>query len=736
LARAIFPPQILITSPALALTASLAHARNGAIATSAKGMAMARGKAADFMVLGVRALLSGVAVALALGFAAVVLAGNAQAAGTVTLDDARTGELLLSTGTPGRYTVAPTVETEVAIRVTGMIARTRVTQSFHNAGDDFVEGIYVFPLPENAAIDHLQLVIGQRVIEAEIQEKANARRTYEAAKAQGKKAALVEQQRPNLFTNSVAHIGPNEMVRVTLEYQQSLAYDAGRYKLRFPLAVTPRYVPMKAPVESLPEEPKAAQADDEPLAMPAYAVSDGSYLVNPVDIAVSIDAGVPLGEVASSYHDADVSHPDSEHALVTLRKDQEEADHDFELTWSLAPGAAPQGAVFTENVGERAYALLMLVPPAPDAIEKAAFAATPRETILIVDTSGSMQGTSIQQAKAALDEALDRLTGRDRFNVVEFNSVTRPMWPQALPATRENVAAAHAWVAKLRADGGTEMAPALSFALDGSDTPGYLRQVVFMTDGGVENEDALLRLISQRLGRSRLFTVGIGSAPNSHFMTKAAQFGRGTFTYIGDVREVHEKMSQLLAKIEAPVLQDVQVRWADGTPVETFPERVPDLYLGEPVLVSASAASFAGTVIVSGMRGNQPWSVALTPSSSPTASGVGALWARAKIASLMDAMRRGGDADPLRAQVMQVALEHHLVSAYTSLVAVDVTPTAPPGAGKSALVKASLPRGSAPGAIPQTDTPAALQLLLGLLALAAAAVVAFIGRGAGVARPA
>jgi Ca-activated chloride channel family protein len=218
-------------------------------------------------------------------------------------------------------------------------------------------------------------------------------------------------------------------------------------------------------------------------------------------------------------------------------------------------------------------------------------------------------------------------------------------------------------------------------------------------------------------------------------MTKAAQFGRGTFTYIGDVREVHEKMSRLLEKIEAPVLQDVQVRWADGTPVETFPERVPDLYLGEPVLVSASAASFAGTVIVSGMRGNQPWSVALAPSSA-TASGVGALWARAKIASLMDAMRRGSDADSIRAQVVQVALEHHLVSAYTSLVAVDVTPTAPPGGGKSALVKASLPRGSAPGAIPQTDTPAALQLLLGLLALAAAAIVAFIGRGARVARPA
>ncbi|HET7548160.1 MAG TPA: marine proteobacterial sortase target protein [Usitatibacter sp.] len=696
-----------------------------------------------FIVLGVRALLSGIAVALALGFAAIVLAGNAQAAQTVKLGDARTGALLLGTATPGEYVMAPTVETEVAISVTGMVARTRLTQSFHNPGTEFVEGIYVFPLPEKAAVDHLELRIGQRVIEGEIREKGEARQVYEKAKSEGRKAALVEQQRPNLFTNSVAHIGPNEMVRVTIEYQQSLAYENGRYRLRFPLAVTPRYVPAQAPIESLPDEPKARLtfpgamdgANPEALLQPAFALADGSALVNPVDIAVAIDAGVPLGEVSSSYHDMRVEQPDADHAMVTLVKDQEEADHDFELTWTLAATAAPQAAMFTETRGGRDYALLMVLPPEPDAAQKAAFSRVPRETILIVDTSGSMQGTSIAQAKAALSDALDRLTERDRFNVVEFNSVTRPLWPQALPATPANLEAARAWIAKLRADGGTEMAPALSFALDGSDTPGFLRQVVFMTDGGVSNEDELLRLIAQRLGRSRLFTVGIGSAPNGHFMTKAAQFGRGTFTYIGDVREVHEKMAALLEKIDAPVLQDVEIRWADGTPVETFPERVPDLYLGEPVFVSASGATFARTVIVSGTSGNQPWSVALTPSSSPSASGVGALWARAKIASLMDAMRRGGDTSALRAQVVQVALEHHLVSAFTSLVAVDVTPTAA-GVAKTAMVKTALPRGYEAGSIPQTDTPATLQLLLGLLALGAAAIVAVVGINAPRARPA
>jgi Ca-activated chloride channel family protein len=683
----------------------------------AANRSVARAALMDFMVLGGKALMSGIVVAVVLAFAAVLLAASAEAA-TVTLNDPKSGALLIRTGTAGEYTIAPTVETEVAIHVTGMIARTRVTQAFHNPGDEFVEGVYVFPLPEKAAVDHLRMRIGERVIEGQIKEKEEARRTYETAKREGRKAALVEQQRPNLFTNSVAHIGPKEMVRISIEYQQSLAYENGEYRLRFPLAVTPRYVPVSEKRGESEPDSSILHAD---FADPAFGP------VNPVDIVVVIDAGVPLASVKSSYHDATVQKQDGRRTLIYLVKEQEEADRDFELTWSLAPGAAPQAALFTETIADTGYALLMVVPPQPTAVEKAAFERVPRETILIADTSGSMQGASMEQAKAALVHALGTLTERDRFNVVEFNSVTRTLWPDALPATATNVRTAKAWVERLRANGGTEMMPALTFALTNRETPGYLRQVVFMTDGAVGNEDALFRLITEKLGNSRLFTVGIGSAPNSYFMTKAAQFGRGTFTHIGDVREVREKMTALFGKLEAPVLQDVTIAWADGTAVETFPARVPDLYLGEPILISASARAFAGTVIVSGKRGSQPWSVALTPTSDQT--GVGALWARAKIASLMDEITRGADAATVRPHVVKVALEHHLVSAYTSLVAVDVTPTGP-SFTKTALVTASLPKGwgANGGTIPQTDTAATLQLLMGLLALSAAAFVGVIGR--------
>jgi Ca-activated chloride channel family protein len=513
---------------------------------------------------------------------------------------------------------------------------------------------------------------------------------------------------------------------VTIEYQQTLAYDNGEYRLRFPLAVTPRYIPASATPDAMPDVSKAVEAEgvDGPPQMPAYANDAQGRLVNPVDIAVVIDAGVPLASVVSSYHEALIEKASGNRTAVYLTREQEAADRDFELKWRLASGADPQAAVFTQHVAGADYGLIMVMPPQPSVEEKAAVQRIPRETILIADTSGSMQGPSMDQAKQALVFALDTLTERDRFNVVEFNSVTKTLYPASLPATRANIEQAKAWVKKLQAGGGTEMAPALKFALDGAVTPGYLRQVIFMTDGGVSNEEDLFRLIATRLGDTRLFTVGIGSAPNGHFMTKAAQFGRGSFTYVGDVREVNEKMTQLFSRIEAPVLRDVAIRWADGTPLATYPDRVPDLYLGEPIVVSASADSFARTVIVSGVRGNQPWSVALTPVSD--SAGVGALWARARIAQLMDEITRGGDVAQLRPAVLRVALDHHLVSAYTSLVAVDVTSTGSANL-KTALVKASLPQGYT-GAIPQTDAASAFHLLLGLMALATAGIVAVIGR--------
>ncbi|APV50143.1 marine proteobacterial sortase target protein [Betaproteobacteria bacterium GR16-43] len=684
-----------------------------------------------------KAVASGVAVSLALAVLALGLSTTARAA---TLNDTKMGSLLYRTEALGEYTVAPRVETEVAIQVTGLIARTRVTQVFHNPGTESVEGVYVFPLPDKAAVDRLSMRIGERTIEGQIREKEEARRVYEQAKSEGKKAALVEQQRPNLFTNSIAHIGPNEMVRVTIEYQQALAFDNGEYRLRFPLAVTPRYTPGAPAIEAPPEEPKAVEAGAVPVVNPDQA-PDGCGPVNPVDIVVMIDAGAPISKITSSYHEATIEKvvgiekTASHRVVVYLSKNQEESDRDFELVWTPSPGAKPAAALFTEAKAGNEYALLMVIPPEPTDLERSQALRVPRETILVVDTSGSMTGSPMEQAKQALLIALSTLQPEDRFNIIEFNSEASMLFPDALPASATTLQRARAWVKGLRANGGTEMIKALNLALpmDAAgrprETPGYLRQVIFATDGGVSNEDELFAFIHKRLGGSRLFTVGIGSAPNGHFMTKAAQFGRGTFTYIGDLNELQQKMASLFAKLEAPVLKDVSIRWADGSDVETFPARVPDLYLGEPIVVSASMKPASKTVIVSGVRGNQPWSVALTPSPSHgESSGVGALWARAKIATLMDEIRTGGDVESLRPKIVKVALDHHLVSAYTSLVAVDVTPTAVSERLKTAMVRTAAPRNDlSAGSLPQTDIGIEFEVLLGLIALIAAGVVAALG---------
>jgi Ca-activated chloride channel family protein len=248
--------------------------------------------------------------------------------------------------------------------------------------------------------------------------------------------------------------------------------------------------------------------------------------------------------------------------------------------------------------------------------------------------------------------------------------------------------------------------------------------VVFLTDGAVGNEGELIHLIRERLSDRRLFTIGIGSAPNSFFLTKAAQCGRGTFTFIGDVREVAEKMGALFTKLESPVLTDIAISWPGKT--ELWPREPGDLYAGEPIVVVAQTDALEGNVTITGRRGGAPWSVSVPLSGTASEPGIGVLWARAKIESLIDAQKGGESEADVRKAVIDVALAHHLVSKYTSLVAVDVTPTAPLGTTsiKTAL-PTNLPEGASFEAIfggAQTATPATLHLVLGLLLLLMAVI--------------
>ena len=367
----------------------------------------------------------------------------------------------------------------------------------------------------------------------------------------------------------------------------------------------------------------------------------------------------------------------------------------------------------------------MVIPPDPgDAGE----ARLPRETVFVIDTSGSMAGASLEQAKLALTIALDDLATGDRFNVIEFNSVTRRLFPESVGADPASIEQARHFIDSLDANGGTEMADALAAALEGDPPRGFVRQVIFVTDGAVGNESALFAYIGEHLGASRLFPVGIGSAPNSYFMRKAAQFGRGTFTFIGSPLQVSERMDALFRKLESPVLTDLEVGWDDPA-AEAWPAKIPDLYAGEPLVVTARLTGPVDRIRVRGDRGSRPWEKVLRLRSPagprdidpPELSAVAKLWARRKIDALMDGGIEGADREAVRQAVVELGLAHHLVTRYTSLVAVDVTPTAPQGTVPSTMsVPVNLPAGSAIGILPTTATPAPLYLCVAILLLGVA----------------
>lgn len=663
-------------------------------------------------------------------------AGDTPSQPTMTMNEVTRGMLLFETTEAGRFVPAPTQQTDVSMTVTGPIVRATVTQRFTNPTSSWLEGLYVFPLPEQAAVDHLRMRIGDRVIEGKIKERGEARRSYDHAKREGMRAALIEQERPNAFTTDVANIGPGDSVEVELEYQETLHPDRGTFRLRFPMVVGPRYIPGLPLLTSSETTPATAQPPGLGWARNTDQVPDASRItppvlhpsrgaINPVRVTIDLDPGFPVDRIESTSHPIRSHRDDRQRWHASLAEGPVPADRDFELVWRPAPTASASAAVYVEPGQDAAYGLLLLTPPAGDAVEAPA---PPRELIFVIDTSGSMHGGSLTQAQAAVRLALSRLTPQDRVNVIQFNSVTHRLFPQARAATPETVSRAVDYVARLQATGGTEMLPALALALDGAPPRQLLRQIIFLTDGQAGNETELLQLIRERLGASRLFTVGIGSAPNSYFMQQAAEFGRGSFSVIGKLDQVQERMEGLFRKLEHPVLTDLVIESQGWNGAEFFPSTIPDLYDGESIVLAVRAPELPQALTLAGRQNGTPWRTELSWSVAESRRGLSVFWARQKIRELSEQLGQGRDEEALRTTIRDVALRHHLVSRFTSLVAVDVTPVRPAAHPlHTGAVPVNLPHGQHYEHIfglPQTATAAPLHVALGCLCLLLAAGIA------------
>ncbi|MCW8885904.1 MAG: marine proteobacterial sortase target protein [Motiliproteus sp.] len=656
--------------------------------------------------------------------------------------------------------------TDVHFDITGLLVRTRVIQTFSNGSSQWAEGIYTYPLPENAAVDRLRMKIGERVIEGQIKERQQARKTYEQAKQQGQRASLIEQQRPNIFTTSVANIAPGDAVIIEIEYQQQVQFDSGQFRLRFPMVVAPRYIPgtplmamelptmelstKEQPIKDQPALEAASQATqstpitighngfgwapatdqvtDAPLITPPVA-NPGDTLPNRVSISADLKAGFNIKQILSSYHRIDIQQTDASKATINLADGPVKAERDFELVWLPMDSELPQAALLNHHLEGNEYGLLMVLPPT---IKQQGQQLTKAVT-LVLDISGSMHGESIRQAKLSLQQAVNKLRPEDRFNIIVFNNQTRSLFPQPVAASNKNRQRALAYVTGLEAGGGTEMAAAISQALSQPPQTGFVEQVLFITDGAVGNEDALFRLIRSQLSNQRLYTVGIGSAPNSHFMTKAAQMGKGTFTFIGDTHEVQAKMDLLLNKLSSPQLTDIELH--STVVLDHYPQNIPDLYRGEPLMLSFRTDQLPKQVDITGYLGEKRWQQRFKFQPGVDNPAVSVLWGRSKIASLMDSYRLADDAEKrsiLKQQVIDTALIHHLVSRFTSLIAVDVTPARPStDVLNTQAEKTELPKGWSHRKVfgtAKTATPAQQQMMTGLVLLIIAGLCWLIGR--------
>jgi len=664
---------------------------------------------------------------------------------TYSMKDLPAGGLFFATEVPGQVRQVTTLKTNVTISVSGPIARTTVVQHFENTSASFVEAIYTFPLPEDSAVDRLIMSVGGREIKGIIQEKAKAREIFEQARRDGKRASLVSEERPNMFSTELTNIAPGDKISVTIEYQETLMIDAMGGSMRFPMVVRPRYSPGMA--LSKPDQQGSGWAldttivDDASRITPPVANPYGPK-INPVTLSVSLNPGFALKNILSISHPIVVEDLGEGRFTVKPTAGSVPADKDFLLVWEAEDASVPTAGLFSETLDGEEYHLLMIMPPnsKTGSVDKRV-----KELVIILDKSGSMGGEAMREAKDAVKFAIDQLSEGDSLNIIAFDDGAYPLYSKAKQISPQVWSEAHDFVQRIEAGGGTNMLSSLTMALDGLSDPNRIRQVIFITDGAVGNEEELFRQINTRLGDSRLFTVGIGAAPNSFFMTEAAEAGRGTFTYIAEPQEVDVKMHKLFADITAPTLSDLALTWdklgafKGMDTLNMYPSTLADLYQGAPLMVSLKTKSPMHALELTGRRGDEMIKLSVDPRSIPS-DGVAALWGRAKIRDLKRVARRNYDGgwEELQAEGLKTALAFSLVSEWTSLIAVDDEPVRKPGevllkeamatnlpadmvadaftapppmlSLRSDAITAALP-------MPAGATPAPLLLLIGLLLL-------------------
>lgn len=583
---------------------------------------------------------------------------------------------LFTTGADGKTSVpCPLKHTDVKAEISGFVARVTVTQQFENPFPDKIEAVYTFPLPQAAAVDDMTIVIGDRTVKGKIMTREDARQTYDAARAKGQVAALLDQERPNIFTQSVANILPSQKIEVTISYVETLKYEAGSYEWSFPMVVGKRYVPSPktTPAQMDGQDVTANERVPDAEKLNPPVMPKGKRAGHDISIEVNIDAGVPLVAVHSSTHEIEALQPAAGKSVVHLKDQVTIPNKDFVLKYDVA-GSQIEDALLMHRDGADGFFTFILQPPQ----QVTAADVMPKELVFVLDTSGSMEGFPIKKAKETMKLALDGLYPRDTFNLILFSGDTRVLFSDPQPATPENISKAKNFFDSDEGSGGTEMMAAIRAALDPSDAQDHVRIACFMTDGQVGNDMEIIAEV-QKHPNARVFAMGFGSSPNRFLLDKITEYGRGEVEYVDEGKNTKGVAKRFHERVRNPLLTDVSIDWG-GLPVtDVYPKRSPDLFSAKPVSFSGRyTGSGKGVIRLKGMMSGHEFVREIPIELPERETGhdvLATLWARSKVDDLMGqdmaGMQTGAMKSDVKAEITKLGLAYRMMTQFTSFVAVE-----------------------------------------------------------------
>ena len=585
----------------------------------------------------------------------------------------------------------PLKHTAVVGNIDGYIASVDVTQQFHNPYDSKIEAVYVFPLPQNAAVNDFVMTVGERKIRGIIREREKAEKIYAQARSQGHVASLMTQQRPNIFTQKVANIEPGRQIDISIRYFNTLRYDDGEYEFVFPMVVGPRYNPAPGS-DGIGAVGRGTHGSSGQSTEVQY-LAPNERSGHDVSVQVNINAGIEIEQIRSVNHAIEQQQASSCSQRVKLAASDTIPNKDFVLRYRVA-GDEIKTAMMTHKDEHGKYFTLMIYPQA----ELASVQRSPMEMVFVLDCSGSMNGKPIEQAKAAIEYSLRQLTTRDTFQIIQFSNNSSQLGSQPLVATTANIEKGIRYLHSLSGSGGTQMIEGIKAALDFPHDEGRFRLVSFMTDGFIGNEQQILQTLSQKLGASRIFSFGVGSSPNRYLMDRMAILGQGAVTYLSQNDDAVEIMERFQQRISRPAMTDLTIDFGEMNVTDVYPQRIPDLIVGRPIILTGRFQGQPQTVTVGGRVDMMPQSFTVNVASEQEAdqqhSGIAAVWARMKIADLMmSATRLPDQTTEIEHQVTETALNYNLMSRFTAFVAVDSLTITEGEFGTTVAVPVHVPEG-------------------------------------------